>query len=144
MSGLEAVARVRRVREEDSRYGLLMAEREVNRAGEQVARLDRQLTSHGTTTVSSAGELVQLRQGLLALGELLQQAREDLESAQNVSLSARAHWQADRTRLRSIEMLQERRRDEARAERARAEARSQDEVATQLWLRTRTTGPVAS
>ena len=133
---LAVVARVRKVREEDSRYGVQLANREVHEARVRLESLDQRLTVLGRQPVASAGELVSLRTGLLALGDAVREAQAEVESAELMALTAHEHWQQDRIRLRTIEMLLERRADAARAEQARAEAKVQDEVATQLWRRT--------
>ena len=82
-------------------------------------------------------EFIALRQGLLALGQSVDDARTSLEAARNLAVSAQSHWQQDRIRLRTIEMLQERRIAQAQAEHARAQAKIQDEVAGQQWRRQR-------
>ena len=133
-SSLTAVARVRRVREQDSLLGLLQAQREADDAGAVLAGLQDRLAPTGSTGQSLAA-FVALRTGLVALEQASTLARADLEAADSIAASARAHWQADRCRLEAIEMLQERRGDQHRAEIAQAEAKELDEVATQLWAR---------
>jgi flagellar export protein FliJ len=133
---LAVVARVRRVREEDSRYGVQLATHEVQEARVRLLALDQRLTVLGQQPVASAGALVSLRTGLLALGDAVREAQAEAESAELLALAAQERWQQDRLRLRTIEMLQERRAEAARVERTRAEAKLQDEVATQLWRRT--------
>jgi flagellar FliJ protein len=140
---LDAVARVRRVREQDSLAGLHLAGREVDDAQRRLAAIEARLADLSGQQVSTPEELLALRQGLLTLGQAVDAARDSLESARNLALSAQSHWHGDRIRLRTIEMLQERRADEARAEDARAQAKAQDEVATQLWVRRRHLGVVA-
>jgi flagellar protein FliJ len=133
---LAVVARVRKVREEDSRYGVQLANHEVHEARVRLQSLDQRLTDHGQRPVTSPGELISLRTGLLALGDAVRDAQAEVESAELLAVSAQERWQQDRLRLRTIEMLQERRAEAARVERLRAEAKVQDEVATQLWRRT--------
>jgi len=134
---LDAVARVRRVREQDSLMGLQLALNEVDTSQQRLAAIEARLTDLSERQVTTPEEFIALRQGLLALGQAVDAARESLESARTLATSAQSHWQNDRIRLRTIEMLQERRIEQAQAEHARAEAKAQDEVATQLWRRRR-------
>jgi flagellar protein FliJ len=137
LHSLDVVERVRRVRERDSLSGLQLALREVESSREHLTTIEGRLDELSRHDVSTPEEFVALRQGLLTLGQAVDAARASLESAHNLATSAQAHWQNDRIRLRTIEMLQERRIDQARAEHARAEAKVQDEDATQLWRRRR-------
>jgi flagellar export protein FliJ len=136
---LDAVARVRRVRERDSLTGLQHAVREVAQAQARVAALDARLDSAPSGAVASPVEdmdsFVATRSVLLAVEHALTHANTCLESSQNLAHSALAHWQSDKSRLKAIEMLQERRREAARAEAARAEAKELDDIAAQLWQR---------
>jgi flagellar export protein FliJ len=87
--------------------------------------------------VQDATRFVAARSHLVAVGQATTAARSALAAAHNLSSLAQAHWQHDRTRLKAIEMLQERRADEARAEELRSEAKELDEVAARLWQRRR-------
>lgn len=137
LHSLDAVARVRRVREQDSLAGLQLALREVAGAEQHLDAIEDRLADLAARTVTTPEEFIALRQGLLALGQSVEEARSSLESARTLATSAQSHWQNDRIRLRTIEMLQERRIAEAQAEARLAEAKTQDEVATQLWRRRR-------
>jgi flagellar protein FliJ len=137
LHSLNAVERVRRVREQDSLAGLQLALREVDSSQQQLTAIEDRLSDLSEQTVSTPEEFIALRHGLLALGQAVDTARSSLESAHVLATSAHSHWQNDRIRLRTIEMLQERRIAQAQAEHARAEAKAQDEVATQLWRRRR-------
>jgi flagellar FliJ protein len=137
LHSLDAVERVRRVREQDSLAGLHLALREVESSQEQLTAIENRLTELSAHTVTTPEEFIALRQGLLALGQSVDIARGSLESARNLAVSAQSHWQQDRIRLRTIEMLQERRIAQAQAEHARAQAKIQDEVAGQQWRRQR-------
>ena len=131
----EAVARVRGVREQDSRLGLQQARRE---ADEALARLDSLRALLAAPEVPGAQSLAAFmarRTALLAIGEATVLAEGALSTADTIAESALAHWQVDRTRLEAIEMLRDRRADERARECARAEAKELDEVATQLWAR---------
>ncbi len=137
LHSLDAVARVRRVREQDSLAGLHLALREVDSSQRHLEAIEDRLADLAASSVSTPEEFIALRQGLLALGQAVDAARTSLESARNLATSAQSHWHNDRIRLRTIEMLQERRIAEAQAEHARAQAKVEDEVATQLWRRRR-------
>jgi len=137
LHSLDAVERVRRVREEDSLAGLHLALREVESSQQQLTAIETRLADLSSRTVTTPEEFIALRQGLLALGQSVHDARESLEAARNLAVSAQSHWQQDRIRLRTIEMLQERRIAQAQAEHARAQAKVQDEVAGQQWRRQR-------
>jgi len=137
LHSLDAVERVRRVREQDSLAGLHLALREVESSQQQLTAIENRLADLSSRTVTTPEEFIALRQGLLALGQSVDDARESLEAARNLAVSAQSHWQQDRIRLRTIEMLQERRIAQAQAEHARAQAKVQDEVAGQQWRRQR-------
>jgi len=137
LHSLDAVERVRRVREQDSLAGLHLALREVESSQQQLTAIENRLADLSSRTVTTPEEFIALRQGLLALGQSVEIARESLEAARNLAVSAQSHWQQDRIRLRTIEMLQERRIAQAQAEHARAQAKVQDEVAAQQWRRQR-------
>jgi flagellar FliJ protein len=134
---LDAVARVRRVREQDSLTGLQLALREVEASQQHLVAAEGRLAELSGQQATTPEAFVALREGLLTLGRTVDVARASLESSRNLAVSAQSHWQNDRIRLRTIEMLQERREAETRAEEARAQAKVQDEVATQLWSRHR-------
>lgn len=132
--GLDAVARVRRVREKASLQGLHVLRAEADQTERRLAhlegRLDAPLSAEGGTDA-----FLRMRSRLLALGELAGQARVDLDAATALALDARAHWEVDRSRLAAIELLRERHEDRRRAELARLEQQRLDEVAIQLWTR---------
>jgi flagellar export protein FliJ len=132
---LDAVARVRRVRERDSLTGLQHAVREVTHAQARVTALDARLDPCPSGQVESLDSFVATRSVLLSVEHALTNAHASLESSQNLAHSALAHWQSDKSRLKAIEMLQERRREAARDEAARAEAKELDDIAAQLWQR---------
>ena len=133
--GLRAVARVRRVREQDSRAGLQQAVREVDDAQTRLSMLEARMAAGVAGEVDDIGSFVAARTHLLAVERAATAAQAGLVTARNLAHSAQAHWQHDKSRLKAIEMLQERRADEARAEEQRAEARELDEISTQLWRR---------
>lgn len=136
--GLDAVARVREVREHDSRLGLVEALRDLRAREARVAELETALREHGSFVAGDLRDMatfVALRESLTALRESLVAEHARLSVAQTVAMDADARWQADRSRLGAVEGLLERRAAERRVERRRAEDRDLDEVASQGWLR---------
>jgi flagellar export protein FliJ len=134
---LDAVARVRRVREQDSLAGLRQATREVDDAQRRVSALEARLLLRASAAPQDTAGFVAARTGLLAVEQAATAAQSALVAARNLAVSAQAHWEHDKSRLEAIEMLQDRRAQEARAEELRDEARELDEVAAQLWQRRR-------
>jgi flagellar FliJ protein len=134
-AGLHAVARVRRVRETDSRLGLRTAWAEHRTAQERVENLRAQLESGNLFSTGSAAAFLALRTSLQVLGDVLIAAETERDAARLISETAYARWRYDRTRLDAVEMLLDRRRAKRRADAARAEARELDDIAAQRWLR---------
>lgn len=133
--GLGALVRLRAVREQDSRTGLSTALAEERHAEGAIEDLEHLLATvpHPATLDLAA---FQARQQTLDLvREALGKARTDLESARIVSAAARERWMADRTRLKAVESLVERRLAAVRAERERRERIQLDEVAEEMWRR---------
>lgn len=133
--GLAAVARVREVRERDSRLGLVAALADLRAREARVGELEAALREHGSSVSGDMATFVALRESLVALREALVADRARLATAQTVALDADARWQADRSRLGAVDGLLDRRADERRVERRRAEDKDLDEVASQGWLR---------
>ncbi len=136
-AGLHAVARVREVRERDSRHGLTTAITEHATVESGVRSLETQLAGQPGFVSGSSVTYLADRSHALAVGEALIGRREELRVSASIMAAATAHWRADRSRLEAVSMLLERRAEERRAERARTEARHLDDVATQGWLRRR-------
>lgn len=129
---LAAVDRVRRARERDE-------EQNVYSARQRRSDIDRQqdLTVQALAAIPVA-EAAQLVRGadLRLRGALVKTASDDLaelgrqaEMADLDVASAIDHWQAARTRRRAVELLIERRGEEAAVERGRREQRDNDEFA---------------
>lgn len=133
--GMRAVARVREVREHDSRVGLQRALGEQRDREQRLAELHRHVASAPVFEAGTASTFLALRTALAALGEATGEAREELAASRRITDSAREHWQRDRSRLRAVETLLEARAAERAADRARREAARLDEAAAQLWLR---------
>lgn len=133
--GLAAVARVREVRERDSRLGLVAALQDLRAREARVAELEAALRQHGSFVSGDMATFVALRESLVALRESLVADRARLAVAQTVAMDADARWQADRSRLGAVEGLLDRRAEDRRVERRRAEDKDMDEMASQGWLR---------
>ncbi|QBR92374.1 flagellar FliJ family protein [Nocardioides euryhalodurans] len=135
-AGMLAVARVRGVREQDSRLGLRRALTEEQEAGHRVALLEERL-ARSTKTDGSVASYLAVRASHQALAADAARAREALLSAGTVAVTARDHWQRDKTRLSAVELLLERRAERRREERLRREAGELDDVVAGRWLRAR-------
>jgi flagellar export protein FliJ len=133
--GLRVVARVRGVRERDSRLGLATALAEEQAAGDRVTDLEQRLAAvedHGT---GSLAEFAARQRTVTALAEALGAAREAWRTARVVATAARESWHADRTRLAAVESLLERRADARALDRRRRDSKEMDAIAEELWRR---------
>lgn len=133
--GMRAVARVRSVRERDSRLGLQMALSEHRRHQSTLDQLRERLDAAPVWTSGDAASFLVLRRSMENLGRAVTDAQQAVDAAIRISETAHAHWTQDRTRLRAVELLLERRAEERRAEQARREARELDDISAQLWSR---------
>jgi flagellar protein FliJ len=133
--GLRAVARVRGVRERDSRAGLQLALAEHASRQDRVATLTRRLDDAPAELSGTPGDVVGRRLGLDALGEALRSAREDADAQRVVTDAARARWQADKARLEAVETLLDQRAQARRAEADRQAAKELDDLASVRWTR---------
>lgn len=133
--GLAAVARVREVRETDSRIGLqrVLAEEAVLHA--RIASLESTIRAATVPEATTAVELVAARTGLAHVGILVGETRTQAATAQVVTADARARWGTDRARLAAVEHLLERRAARRRTEAERRAARDADDLAAQRWAR---------
>lgn len=132
---LRAVARVRGVRERDSRLGLGHALRAVQDRAADLDRRERALQSVPLFSAGPAGAFFAERRALAAMATEAAEAAQRLEAGRTVAAEAMGRWQDDRARLRSVELLAERRAERLRDERRRVERRESDEVAAGTWLR---------
>ncbi|TWG98620.1 flagellar export protein FliJ [Nocardioides sp. J9] len=135
--GLAAVARVRSVRETDSRIGLQHVLAEQAALTSRLQRLDDAVTSAPVDLVTTPGELLARRTALGNVGVLAGEVRTELATTDIVAAEARARWGADRARLAAVELLLERRASVRRTEAARREAREADDIAAQRWAQAR-------
>jgi flagellar export protein FliJ len=129
------VARVREVRERDSRVGLLQALTNVRTREAELAQRRRELDEASARSFGSLGEFVTGRQFLHATATAVVDAERRLATSTTVATEARSRWQADKTRARAIEHLLEVRAERARAEALRAEARETDDIVGGRWAR---------
>lgn len=127
--GLHAVARVRRVREQDARLGLQLALAELRARTERAAALaDRLHTARGEVA-GTPEQIVTLRLGLTHLGEAVRRAESDVAEQRLLVDDARVRWQRTATELKAVEQLLERRAARRRIAVARAEAKELDDLA---------------
>ena len=135
--GLTAVRRVRSARENDSRIGLQHALAESRRKQAEADRLREQLeTAPGFT----AGTVIDFRlhaQRLTGLAEAGTRAEDAAASSVRVADEASSRWQHDRTVVRVVDLLLDRRAAVRAAERTRREAADLDDLAAVGWLRRR-------
>jgi flagellar biosynthesis chaperone FliJ len=142
--GLHAVARVRAVRERDSRLGLQRAAADEQRAATEVQRLHDALAGLDGRADGDAGRFVAARAVYLGLCEALSSARRDERAAHLLTVDAAAHWRSDHARLGAVEGLLERRAEARAVEARRTEDRELDDVAGRLWLRQTPAAPAAA
>jgi flagellar FliJ protein len=140
-AGMRAVARVRGVREQDSRLGLARAaadEREAVRRLDAVVAILSATADPSDTDPASYGAARHLA---AAVAADVTASRTALTSATTLTAMAREHWQRDHTRLSAVELLLERREERRRAERQRRERVEVDDLVAARWLRARTASP---
>lgn len=135
--GMLAVRRARSVRERDSRVGLQQALQEHQQRRRHLTTLQDRLAEASAWQEGDISSYLARRHGLLALGDAIVRATEQVDAAQQIADSAHAHWSHDKVRLSAVESLLERRAEVRRAERARREAAELDDIAAQLWIRSR-------
>ena len=138
--GLTAVRRVRSARETDSRIGLQHALAALRDREAEAARAADRLDHAPRFGAGSTGEFAA---HLIHVGALAHdQARTALAAASSATVADEAtrRWQQDRTAVRAVELLLERRAAERAAERVRREAAELDDLAAQGWLRRRGQG----
>ena len=133
--GLRAVARVREVRERDSRLGLLHALGRVRDQEERVEALGRALDKAASRSFDTLAAFTASRVMLEAMAEALATAQHDLESRRVVALQAHTRWQADKAAVKAIEHLLDERARVRAEEAARAETREIDDIVSRLHLR---------
>ncbi|MDO9379133.1 MAG: hypothetical protein Q7T56_09810 [Nocardioidaceae bacterium] len=136
-AGLGAVERVRGVREQDSLIGL---QRSMSIRAERLAAAERaraRMVAMPAFRQGTGAELLAARAVGRRMADASREAQDAAEAADRLTTEARGRWQDDRTRLRAVEHLLQRRADVRAEERRRAEERDLDDVAGQGWLRRR-------
>lgn len=133
--GLAAVARVREVRETDSRIGLQRVLAEEAALAGRLDSLESTIAAATVPDTTTAAELVAARTRLAHAGILVGETRERVATAVVVTADARSRWAADRARLAAVEHLLERRAARRRTEADRRAARDADDLAAQRWAR---------
>lgn len=136
-AGMRAVARVRAVREQDSRVGLQQALDEQRAHEGRVAELRGRLARADSFAAGSVGSYLALRTSLESLGAVLRSVESDAATSRTISEAAYGRWQQDKARLSAVEVLLEHRAAARRHEAARVEARDLDEIAARIWQRRR-------
>jgi flagellar export protein FliJ len=133
--GLGGVARVRGVREQSSRVELQAAldTHAAELAAVEVARTRMRL--HPAFTQGPVRDFQAHRATATAMARAHEEQSRRARTALVVVEEARLRWQGDRTRLRAVEMLLDRRAAARRAERARRETAELDDIGAQAWLR---------
>lgn len=142
--GLQAVARVREVREQASLRELQQALAVQRERQELLDHLTTQLTAAGQLEADilgagSPGALIGLRSTLEQLGTSIRFARGEVATAASATAGVRSRWEQDKSRLRAVEQLLERRAVARAVETDRKIAREADDLAAQGWLRRTTT-----
>lgn len=136
--GLAAVARVREIREQDSRIGLRIARTDADSAQQEAGRLGSQLAHAALPEATSPGLLLAHTTALAVLGSAGREARTVAATAERIAADAHAHWSSDRARMAAVEHVLAARAARRRAEATRRENAETDDLAAQLWLRRRT------
>lgn len=134
-AGMRAVARVRGVREQDSRLGLARAAADERAARRRLDAAGARLAATGASVPSDPASFGAARHAVAALAADVTASRAALASATTVAALAREHWQRDRTRLSAVELLLERRAERRLAERLRRERVEVDDLVAARWLR---------
>jgi flagellar biosynthesis chaperone FliJ len=134
--GMHAVARVREVRERDSRVGLLQALTSVRAREEQLAELQVALEQASVRDADTLDAFVVSRHLLASMAVAVREAEQRLDASRTVAVEAHHRWQADKARVRAIEHLLEERALRRAEEAARAEVRESDDIVGRLHART--------
>lgn len=145
LAAIRAVARVRDIKEKDSRRALQQALTVARSRGTHVAELVDYL-AHApalSSPTEPGSTFTAHRTFLLGTVDALERARRLQHEADAAAESARTLWQHDKTQVNAVEMLIERRLEEARVERARQEAVQLDEIAAARWTRQQSTAAMA-
>ncbi len=135
--GLTAVRRVRAAREDDSRIGLQRALAESHRRAEEADRRRAGLEAAPAFAAGSVLDFHRHSQRLTAMAEATRTAGDAAATSARVADEAGRRWQHDRTEVRAVDLLLQRRAEVRTAERERREAHELDDLAAVGWLRRR-------
>src|SRR5262245_33722069 len=113
-TGLRAVARVRGVREQDSRLGLRQALAVTAQREAEATQAQQRLDRAPAFERGSSAQFHAQRTALAAMAAQVRRTDEAAEASRATTEEARRRWQHDRTRLRAVETLLERRADARR------------------------------
>lgn len=133
-----AVTRVRGVREQDSKLGLQRATQTVRDRVCDQQRREQALAAAPVFAEGSGGDFLIARQALATMAGAASEAADRVAAGRTVAAEAMGRWQHDKTRLRAVELLTDRRAAQRREELQRAEDRESDDVAGRGWLRDKT------
>lgn len=135
--GLAAVRRVRVARENDSRIGLQRALAESRAREESVLLATERIESEPGFAGGTALDYRLHRQVLIGLADHQREAEQAAAASARVAEQARLHWVRDRTAVRTVDLLLERRAEDRAVERGRRETAQMDDLAATGWLRER-------
>lgn len=138
LTAMRAVARVRDIREKESRRALQHALATQRAHAQHVTDLQDYLVESGSLPFTDATAFTAHRSFLLTTGHALTEAKEHEQVAAEASAQALGAWQHDKTQINAVEMLIERRVEETRKQAARLEAAQLDEIASAQWARQNT------
>jgi flagellar biosynthesis chaperone FliJ len=129
---MKAVRRVREVREQDSRIGLLHALTTVRDREAHLEELRNALQQAVTRDADTLDDFVVSRHLLTMMAVAVGEAEQRLIAARTVATEAHTRWQADKAGIKAIEHLLEQRAAQRAEEAARAELREVDDVVGRL------------
>lgn len=136
-AALNAVRRVRAVRENDSRIGLQRALAESRDRAELAERADARVRDAAGFESGGIADFHAHVGRLAALADARAATQRSADLADRVAAEATRRWQQDKTEVRVAELLLERRAAERAAERERRTRAELDDLAAVGWLRRR-------
>lgn len=141
--GLAAVRRVRSARESDSRIGLQRALADTRARDAAATQAAARLASAPVFGGGDARDFQLHRHLVNGLADHKRRAEESAAAGHRLAEQARLHWLRDRTAVRTVDLLLERRADERAVERGRRETAQLDDLAAIGWLRRSTADSAA-
>ena len=137
---LRAVARVRAIRERDSRLGLLQALDSVRDRERRAADLQERLAA-ADTQGGTLDQFVTGRRLLAGMALTVREAQRGVEAARTVAAEAQHRWLSDRSRVAAVEHLLEQRALRRAEEARRDEVRQVDDIVGARHVHAAGTGP---